>query len=326
MSKKLVRGLLVVMMVGLLCSSVFAKQKTIVLKYGHIWAAATRMNKAVLLAADIVKERTKGAVEIKVYPGEQLGSQMDEIENVKQGSQDFTMVYGIDRYCPDFSLFNTPFVFRDADHQYKVCMESKFAKDLVHKHMIEKHGIRLLNMYYHGPRMLTTSAARPVKTPADVKGLKLRCPDITAWIDAWQGVGANVTAFPWGELYLALKQGIVDAQENPLGSIRDMKFYEVQKSVVLTEHIIDYPFVMINEKKWQSLKKYQKIILDAFEEGRQYTINEGKEEERECLEFFKSKGLDIVEINKSEWLKAFSGAPDKYKNGREMYNQIQAIK
>jgi TRAP-type C4-dicarboxylate transport system substrate-binding protein len=205
-------------------------------------------------------------------------------------------------------------------------MESKFAKDLVHKHMIEKHGIRLLNMYYHGPRMLTTSAARPVKTPADVKGLKLRCPDITAWIDAWQGVGANVTAFPWGELYLALKQGIVDAQENPLGSIRDMKFYEVQKSVVLTEHIIDYPFVMINEKKWQSLKKYQKIILDAFEEGRQYTINEGKEEERECLEFFKSKGLDIVEINKSEWLKAFSGAPDKYKNGREMYNQIQAIK
>jgi tripartite ATP-independent transporter DctP family solute receptor len=325
MSKKLVRGLLVVMMAGLLCGSAFAQQ-TIVLKYGHIWAASTRMNKAVLLAADIIKKRTKGAVEMKVYPGEQLGSQMDEMENVKQGSQDLTMVYGIDRYCPDFSLFNTPFVFRDAGHQYRVCMESKFAKDLIRKYMIENHGIRLLNMYYHGPRMLTTSADRPVKTPADVKGLKLRCPDITAWIDAWKGIGANVTAFPWGELYLALKQGIVDAQENPLGSIRDMKFYEVQKNVVLTEHIIDYPFVMINEKKWQSLKKYQKIILDAFEAGRQYTIKEGKKEEADSIAFFKSQGLNIVEINKSEWQKAFSNAPNKYKNGPEMYKKIQAIK
>ena len=119
-------------------------------------------------------------------------------------------------------------------------------------------------------------------------------------------MGANVTAFPWGELYLALKQGIVDAQENPLGSIRDMKFYEVQKYVVLTEHVVDYPIVMINEKKWQSLKKeYQEIILEAFEEARQYSLVEGKKEEQESLEFFRAQGLEIVEIDKAEWQKHF---------------------
>lgn len=326
MVKRLVRPLLVVLIVVLFCGSGYAKEE-VVLKYGHIWASESRMNKAVLLAAEIVEERTQGAVKIKVYPGEQLGSQFDEMENVKNGAQDFTMVYGIDRYCPNFTLFNTPFVFRDIDHQYKVIMESELSKELVHKYMIEKHNIRLLNMIYHGPRMLTSSASKPVKTPADVKGLKLRCPDITAWIKAWQTVGANVTAFPWGELYLALKQGIVDAQENPLGSIRDMKFYEVQKYVVLTEHVVDYPIVMVNEKKWQSLKKeYQQIILEAFEEARQYSLVEGKKEEQDSLDFFKAQGLEIVEIDKAEWQKAFSGVPDLFENGREMYNKIQAIK
>jgi tripartite ATP-independent transporter DctP family solute receptor len=324
MTKKLACIFFVAVIVAVLCTSAFA-QRPIVLKFGHIWASESRMNKAVLLAADIVEKRTNGAVQIRVYPGEQLGSQFDEMENVKNGAQDFTMVYGIDRYCPNFTLFNTPFVFRDIDHQYKVIMESELSKELVHKYMIENHNIRLLNMIYHGPRMLTSN--KPVLSPADVKGLKLRCPDITAWIKAWQVVGANVTAFPWGELYLALKQGIVDAQENPLGSIRDMKFYEVQKYVVLTEHVVDYPIVMINEKKWQSLKKeYQEIILEAFEEARQYSLVEGKKEEQESLEFFRAQGLEIVEIDKAEWQKAFSLVPDYFENGREMYNQIQAIK
>ncbi|MHC1693519.1 MAG: TRAP transporter substrate-binding protein [Sphaerochaetaceae bacterium] len=304
-----------------------AEVKPIVLKYGHIWASGTRMDRAVQMVAKLVDERSGGQLKIENFPGEQLGSQMDEIENVKQGLQDMTMVYGIDRFCPSFSLFNTPFVFRDADHQYKVCMESDLTKDMVRQYMIDNHNIRLLNMFYHGPRMLTTNEANPVKSPADVKGLKLRCPDITAWIKSWQTVGANVTVFPWGELYLALKQNIVEAQENPLGSINDMKFYEVQKNVILTEHIIDYPFVMINESKFQSLgAELQKILTEAIEEGRQWTITEGRKEEQAMLKFFAEKGLNIVEVNKQEWLSAFSATPDMYPNGREIYNKIQAVK
>ena len=220
-----------------------------------------------------------------------------------------------------------PFIFRDAEHEYKVCMESDLTKDMVRNYMVNTHGIRLLNMFYHGPRMLTTDAKHPVTSPKDVIGLKLRCPDITAWVDSWNGVGANVTSMAWGELYMALKQGIVDAQENPLGSIYDMKFYEVQKNIILTGHIIDYPFVMINEKKYQTLDQdLQKILNDAIEEARQFTITEGAKEETEKLEYFKTQGLNVVEVNKQEWIDAFSKTPDNYPNGRKTYEAIQAIK
>ena len=135
-----------------------------------------------------------------------------------------------------------------------------------------------------------------------------------------------MTVFPWGELYLALKQGIVEAQENPLGSINDMKFYEVQQSIVLTEHVIDYPFVMINEEKYQSLgEDLQNILNDAIEEVRLWTIEEGHKEEEEMLKFFEEKGLEIVEVDKQEWIDAFSSTPDMYPNGREIYEKIQAI-
>lgn len=303
------------------------KEGPIVLKYGHIWASETRMNKAVLMVADLVEERSDGRLKINVFPGSQLGSQFEEMENVKQGLQDMTMVYGIDRYCPDFSLFNTPFVFLDEEHQYNVCMNSELTEDMVRGYMIENHNIRLLNMFYHGPRMLTTNRDNPVKTPADAVGLKIRTPDITAWVKSWQSIGANVTVIPWGELYLALKQGIVDAQENPLGSINDMKFYEVQDNIILTAHIIDHPFVMINEEKYQSLDDdLKKILNDAIEEARIWALEEGKREEAEMVEFFKSEGLNIVEIDKNEWIEAFSSVPDMFPNGREIYNEIQKVK
>lgn len=326
MQKRIVALLALTVMVLVIGSTAFAAGP-IVLKYGHIWPSETRMNKAVLLAAQAIDKGSNGRLKVQVYPGSQLGDQFSEMDNVKTGAQDMTMVYGIDRYCPNFTLFNTPFVFADEKHQYKVAMQSELSDKLVKSYMIEKHNIRLIGMLYHGPRMLTTNAAHPVKRPEDVKGLKLRTPDITAWIKSWQSVGANVTAFPWDELYLALMQGIVEAQENPLSSIRDMKFYEVQKNIVLTGHIIDYPFVMINEKKYQSLgKELQEILVKAFEDARQFSLVEGKKEEQANLEFFKQKGLNVVEINKAEWLQVFSKTPELFENGREMYNKIQALK
>ncbi|MCE5282508.1 MAG: TRAP transporter substrate-binding protein [Deltaproteobacteria bacterium] len=327
MQKRILTTLLALTVAMVIGSTTAFAAGPIVLKYGHIWPSETRMNKAVLLAAQEIEKNSNGRLKLQVYPGSQLGDQFSEMDNVKTGAQDMTMVYGIDRYCPSFTLFNTPFVFADEKHQYKVAMQSELSEKMVKSYMIEKHNIRLINMLYHGPRMLTTNAARPVKKPGDVKGLKLRTPDITAWIKSWQSIGANVTAFPWDELYLALMQGIVEAQENPLSSIRDMKFYEVQKNIVLTRHIIDYPFVMINEKKYQSLgKELQEVLGKAFEDARQFSLTEGKKEEQANLEFFKQKGLNIVEINKAEWLQAFSKTPELFENGREIYNKIQSVK
>ena len=265
-------------------------------------------------------------VEDHHFPSAQLGSMLDEVEGVKMGTQDITMVWGIDRFCPNFSLFNYPFVFRDEHHLYDV-INGPLGEKYIKSYMLEKHGIRIIGMIYHGVRMLTTTEDNPVTKPADVNGLRLRTPDITGWIEAWKSVGAKVIAFPWGELYMALKQGVVDAQENPLASIKSMKFYEVQKNIILTGHIIDYPFVMINEKKFQKMgPELQKILVDSFEDGRLWSIGQVRREAYDNVKFFAEKGNNIVTVDPEEWRKAFSGAPDLFKNGREVYDAIQAVK
>ena len=298
----------------------------VVLRLGHIFAPTSSMHLAAQLAADLVDFRSKGRLKIEIYPGEQLGSMLDEVEGVKMGTQDMTMVWGIDRFCPNLSLFNYPFVFRDEQHLHNV-INGPLGQEYIKDAMVKDHGIRIIGQIYHGVRMLTTSEKHPVEKPGDVKGLRLRTPDITGWIKAWQSVGADVTAFPWGELYMALKQGVVDAQENPLASIKSMKFYEVQGSIVLTGHIIDYPFVMITDKKFQKLDKdLQEILIKAFDDARLWSIGEVKREEHDNLQFFADKGIKIVPVNAEEWRQAFSQAPDLFEGGREIYEKVQAVK
>ena len=325
-SKKMLLMFLAAVIATWAFASVGLAKDRVVLKFGHIFTPTSAMHQSAQMAARLVAERSKGKLKIEIYPGAQLGSMLDEVEGVKMGTQDMTMVWGIDRFCPKFSLFNYPFVFRDEDHLYKVIM-GPLGKEYIRDYMVKQHGIRIIGAIYHGVRMLTTDAKHPVKSPAEIKGVRLRTPDITAWIKSWQSVGAKVTAFPWGELYMALKQGVVEAQENPLASIRSMKFYEVQKNIVLTGHIIDYPLVMINEKKFQSLgKELQGILLKAIDEARHFAIKKAKSEAKENIEFFKSKGLNVVEVDKAEWRKAFAKAPDLFKGGREVYDKIQAVK
>jgi len=300
-------------------------EKPVVLKFGHIFTPTSAIHHTVALAAELMDHRSNGRLKMNIYPGAQLGKMLDQVEGTKMGTQDLTVTWGIDRFCPEFSLFNYPFVFRDEHHLYRV-LNSELGQKYVKDKMLQRHGIRIVGMIYHGVRMLTTNEKNPVTKPEDVKGLRLRTPDITGWIKAWQSIEANVTAFAWGELYMALKQGIVDAQENPLASIRSMKFYEVQKNIILTGHIIDYPFVMINDKKFQSLgKEFQDILVKAFEDVRYYSVGLTKEEANENIKFFQEKGLNIVTVDREEWRKAFSKAPDLFKGGREVYNKVQAI-
>ena len=323
--KILLVGLVALMAIGGLGSASLAKAP-VVLKLGHIFTPTSAMHLSAQLAADLVEIRSKGQLKIQIFPGAQLGAMLDEVEGVKMGTQDITMVWGIDRFCPEFSLFNYPFVFRDEKHLYDVCM-GPLGQEYIQQNMLKRHGIRIIGMIYHGVRMLTTDEKHPVNKPEDVKGLRLRTPDITAWIKSWQSVGAKVTAFPWGELYMALKQGVVDAQENPLASIRSMKFYEVQKNIILTGHIIDYPFVMINDKKFQSLgKELQDMLLQAFNDARYYSIGKVRREEHDNLKFFKERGLNLVEANQAQWQKAFSKAPDLFEGGRQVYDKIQTVK
>jgi tripartite ATP-independent transporter DctP family solute receptor len=305
--------------------SSMSQAKDVVIKLGHIFTPTSAIGECSQMVADLVKQRSNGSLKIDIFPGGQLGAQLDEVEGVKMGTQDMTILGAIDRFAPNFTMFNLPFMYRDMDHCYNV-LTGPLGKKYILDDLVKRHGIYVPGFFYFGVRMLTTDAKHPVKKPEDVKNLKLRTPDMKAWIKSWQSIGANVTAFPWGELYMALKQGVVDAQENPLPAIRDMKFYEVQKNIILTKHIYDYTFIMMNNKKWESLdKKQQDILVEALKVGLYYTRGRIAREEVTNINFFKEKGINIVEVDMAKWQKAFSKAPDLFEGGREIYDMVQAV-
>jgi tripartite ATP-independent transporter DctP family solute receptor len=300
--------------------------KDIVLKLGHIFTPTSAIAECTQMVADLVDKRTNGSLKIEIFPGGQLGAQLDEVEGVKMGTQDITILGAIDRFAPNFTMFNLPFMYRDMDHCYDV-LTGPLGKKYILDDLVRRHGIYVPGFFYFGVRMLTTDAKHPVTKPEDVKGIKLRTPDMKAWIKSWQSIGANVTAFPWGELYMALKQGVVEAQENPLPAIRDMKFYEVQKNIILTKHIYDYTFILMNNKKWNSLDKNQQdILVQALKAGLYYSRGRIAREEAVNVSFFKKEGINIVEVDTAEWQKAFSKAPDLFEGGREIYEKVQAVK
>ena len=218
------------------------------------------------IAAD-VKAKSGGRIAVQAYPAGQLGSSRDMIEAVANGTQQIVTegAANFGAWVPAISVVESPYVWRDANHLVKA-MAGPVGREF-NSELVAKRGMRILGTTYYGTRHLTTST-KAVKTPADLVGFKLRVPEndvFKAMAEAW---GAKPTPMNFGELYLALKQGTVDGQENPLPTIKSGKFDEVQKYLVLTAHIITPRLVVVNEAFWKGLKPGdQKIIQDAVDAG-----------------------------------------------------------
>ena len=303
-------------------------QAKVTLKYGTIYPTTAEVHQAVVIAGQLMEQRSGGEIEMKIFPSEQLGKLLDQIENVKNGTQDFAMTWGgLSRFCPTFKLFNFPFLYRDAQHVYDV-MFGELGQKEIQEYLIANHGLRMVGGIYAGARNLTTSEKFPVKVPSDMNGVRLRTPDDPTWIKSWaHATGAKVSTFPWGELYMALKQGIVDAQENPLPSIRAMKFYEVQKNIMLTEHVYNTEIVLMNDKKFKKLdKKLQDIVLSSLHDAYIWSRAKIDIETDKNAKFFAEQGLNMVKVDRTVWQKAFADAPSLFEGGKEMYEKIQAVK
>jgi TRAP-type C4-dicarboxylate transport system substrate-binding protein len=190
-----------------------------------------------------------------------------------------------------------------------------------------KTGIQVTAYTYYGARQ--TSAQKPFKECADVKGLKIRVPDAPAYTATWQACGANPTPIAFAEVYLALQNGTVDAQENPLTTIEAKKFFEVQKSIMLTSHIVDGVITMVAPHVWNTLSPAeQKMFTEVMQEAAARASTKIKKREAELMDIFKKKGLNLVEVNR----KSFQDTVLKVKpveslgQSRADYDRIQALK
>lgn len=195
---------------------------------------------------------------------------------------------------PAWSMFTAGYLLRDADHQLKV-----FKSDVgqaMSKMVEDKLGIKLLAVMYLGKRQVNLRSDKPIKTPADLAGMKLRMPPSEAWQFLGKALGANPLPMAFTELYTALQSGAIDGQDNPLPTNKDSKFFEVTKQIVLTSHLVDWNFLTLSKKVWDKFTpEQQKVVQQAADDACTQARNAQLKLEDELVAFFKEKGLKVYE-------------------------------
>jgi tripartite ATP-independent transporter DctP family solute receptor len=250
-----------------------------------------------------VKEKSGGRLDVQVFANSQLGSGKEMIESTSSGALQMTTdgAGALGAFLPQLSVIEAPYLWRDAAHMAKAAGTPLFAK--LNDDLVAKRGMRMLNITYYGKRHLTTGS-KAVRSPADMAGFKLRVPPVDtfrAMAEAW---GARATPIAFGELYLALSQGAVDGQENPLPTIQSGKFFEVQKFLVLTEHIITPRMVIVNEAFWKGLRPADRDLMSAaLASAATWQDKELLGQEATLVGTFKSAGMTVIEPDVAAWRK-----------------------
>ena len=275
-----------------------------------------------------VKEKTNGRIDIQVFPNSQLGSGKEMVEMVSSGAiQMVTEGAGaVSAFLPALSVIEAPYLWRDPAHMSKLAGTPFFAK--LNDELVAKRGMRMLNVTYYGKRHLTTGN-KPVKTPADMAGFKVRVPPVDvfrAMAEAW---GARATPIAFGELYLALSQGVVDGEENPLPTIQSAKLYEVQKYLVLTGHILTPRLVIVNEAFLKSLTPADRTIFNtALDNGEAWQNKELLSQEAAAISALKSQGMTVIEPDVALWRKpVLDTVPKKFEDkwGKGTFEALLAL-
>ena len=297
------------------------------LKWAHVYETSEPFHTQSVWAAQEIAKRTNNRYQIDVFPASQLGKESDINQGLSLGTVDI-IISGPSfaaRSYPPVGVGYYPYAFRDASHLMA------FAKSDVFKELSggysEKTGHQMLALTYYGVRHTTTN--KPFKTCAEMKGLKIRVPDAPAYLATPRSCGANTTPIAFAEVYLALQNGTVDAQENPLTTIEAKKFYEVQKNIVLTGHIVDHLVTIVSKQTWSKLSDEDKKIFGAVaQEAAGRATAEIQAKEKELIDTFKQKGLNIVEVNKDEFRDAVMKNVTFESLGyrKADYDKIQAMK
>jgi tripartite ATP-independent transporter DctP family solute receptor len=224
-----------------------------------------------------------------------LFKQGTEPAAMARGNLELSAISAFDmaKLVPEFSIFTAGYVVRDPAHQQKV-FNGPIGEGLF-KTVSEKMDVTVLSTAYLGTRQVNLREARALKTPADLKGIKLRMPGTKEWLFLGEALGATATPLAFGEVYLGLKTGTIDGQDNPLPTVRAAKFYEVTKQLVLTNHLVDSIFIAISNKTWNALTPAQKQNVKAAAQAAAQYNNENRiKEEAQIVDFFKQQGLQVT--------------------------------
>jgi tripartite ATP-independent transporter DctP family solute receptor len=297
------------------------------LKWAHVYETSEPFHKWSVWAAQEIEKRTSGRYHVDVFPASSLGKESDITQGMTLGTVD-RIISGLSfaaRTMPRFGVGYYPYTFRDGDHLIKWAKSDAF-KELADEYR-KKTGIQVTAMTYYGTRHTTSN--RPFTDCAGMKGLKMRVPDVPAYLALPKACGANPTPIAFAEVYLALQNGTVDAQENPLTTIEAKKFFEVQKYIILTGHIVDSLATQVAPHVWSKLSDADKTVFtEVTQEAAQKATAEITKREGELADEFRKKGLTVTAVDKKSFQDAIQKSVSLESMGysKSDWDRIQAIK
>lgn len=295
------------------------------IKIGHGLDQSHPVHKAMMYMAEVAEKKSGGKIEITVYPSQQLGTERECLELLQIGSLGMTKVSSsvLEGFAPDFKVFSLPYIFRDDEHKFNF-FESELGKLLLRS--TEKFWLRGLCYYDAGSRSFYTKQ-KPIKTPDDLKGLKIRTQESPTSVKLVNALGGSATPISWGELYTALQQGVVDGAENNPPSFYTSKHYEVCKYYSLDEHTSVPDVLVISTVIWDDLSEQEKIWLqESADESYEYQKKLWREASLEAIEEVKKSGVEIFYPDKSLFEEKVKPLIEEFKSDRKIFELIQKIK
>lgn len=309
---------------GFLIAGAASAQTT--LKWAHVYETSEPYHTWAVWAADEFKKRTDGRYAIEVFPASSLGKESDINEGLSLGTVDiiYTGQLFAGRSYGPIAIGGAPFMFRDFAHWDKYRQSELF--DELADGYLQASGNHVVAMTYYGERHVTSN--KKIEKPEDMAGLKIRVPDAPLYMMFPKAVGANPTPIAFAEVYLALQQGVVDAQENPLPTIEAKKFYEVQDYIVLTGHITDALLTIIGGPAWDKIEEADRgVLIEILNEAAAKATAEITQKEKDLVQGFRDRGKDVIEVNRAPFRDAVVEVhmgPDATWD-QAVYDRLQAL-
>ncbi|MBB4219607.1 TRAP transporter substrate-binding protein [Variovorax guangxiensis] len=298
---------------GLLCAAGAAAQ-TVKLTLGHGAAIGNPRHEAAVKFAEVVKARSGGRIEVQVAPSGQLGDDAAMVTALRTGALDISANSqgAVANAVPEYAAYGMPFLFASPAAAFKV-LDGPLGKELADR-SAEK-GMVLLGTWDNGIRQMTNSK-RPINGPEDLKGLKMRVPPDATLVDIMKALGAEAQQIKFAELYVALQQGVVDGQENPLVNFHASKLYEVQKHLAMTNHQFQMTPFLMSKRSWDKLSEAdRRIVQEASTEATALQRKLSQDADEKLLADLKAKGVQVTTPAPAPFAKATAEVVTKWASG-----------
>jgi len=267
----------------------------VTLKLGHLANETNSWHLAAVKFGEELSAKTDGRIEVQVFPNESLGKEIDLINGMQLGTVDMTITgESLQNWAPMAALLAVPYAYQSLEHMDEVASGS-VGQD-IKAEIIDKAKVRPIAYFARGPRNLTSK--RPITSPSELDGMKLRVPNVPLFVDVWKSLGASPTPMAFSEVFTSLQNGVIDGQENPLALIRSANFNEVQGYVNQTEHVRSWIYMTIAESTWSKMSdEDQAAVESAAAVAQEYERGLLLESLAEDQAYLESKGMEFVEVD-----------------------------